>query len=72
MSAEILRSTAQRLRAVDTASFNVFIGLDGFVDNIIDVVDKRTDAVNYARVETIGQLGERISRAAGLSRPVMM
>src|SRR5204863_9769829 len=38
-----------------------------FVDNIIDVVDKRSDATNYSRVETIALLGERISRAAGLS-----
>jgi hypothetical protein len=67
MPQAVLASAAKKLRAFNPAQFNVLVGLDGFVDLIIDVVDKRTDATNYTRVETIGALGERITRAAGLS-----
>ena len=55
------------MNAFNASKFEALVGLDGFVDNIIDVVDKRSDETNYARVSTIAQLGERISRAAGLS-----
>jgi len=43
------------------------IGLDGFVDEIIHVVDKRQDFNNYERIETIAAFGDKISKAAGLS-----
>jgi len=67
MSSAIIASTAQKIQAFNPSKFSTLVGLDGFVDNIIDVVDKRTDAETYTRVETIALLGERISRAAGLS-----
>jgi len=67
MSKTVLLSAAEKLKKFEPARFNVAIGLDGFVDNIIDVVDKRNDAINYTRVETIAAIGERITRAAGLS-----
>jgi hypothetical protein len=67
MSKEVLSSAAAKLKKFSPDKFNVMIGLDGFVDNIIDVVDKRADAANYTRVDLIAALGERISRAAGLS-----
>ena len=67
MSVEIKRSAAKKIRAFDPSSRQALVGLDGFVDNIIDVVDKRSDASNYTRVETIAALGQRITRAAGLS-----
>lgn len=62
-----LSVVAKKLRAFDASKFDVLVGLDGFVDLIIDVVDKRTGPESYTRVETIASLGERISRAAGLS-----
>lgn len=67
MSHPALSTVASKLRKFDASKFNVLVGLDGFVDLIIDVVDKRTGPESYTRVETIGALGERISRAAGLS-----
>src|SRR5438552_2883245 len=67
MSSSLIAGTAAKIKTFDPAKYNTLVGLDGFVDNIIDVVDKRADAKNYTRVETIAQLGERISRAAGLS-----
>lgn len=44
-----------------------FVGYDGFVDEIIHVVDQRMDENRYSRVRTIRQYGKRILGAAGLS-----
>ncbi|GIW76835.1 MAG: hypothetical protein KatS3mg104_1898 [Phycisphaerae bacterium] len=43
------------------------VGLDGFVDNIIAVVDKRHDATNYEPVRTIDAFGKKVLAAAGQS-----
>ncbi len=51
----------------DSAGFSAVIGFDGFVDTIIDVVDKRETVDSYTRIQTIAEFGARISRAAGLS-----
>jgi hypothetical protein len=67
MSHAILAATARKLKSFRAETSNALIGLDGFADNIIDVVDKRTDAAHYTRIETIPLLAERIQRAAGLS-----
>jgi sugar/nucleoside kinase (ribokinase family) len=49
------------------ASFSAFIGLDGFVDEIIHAVDKRENAQEYSRLPTIVSMAERIAGAAGKS-----
>jgi len=48
-------------------SIKAMIGLDGFVDEIIGVVDKRASATEYTLVKTIGELGQKILNAAGQS-----
>jgi sugar/nucleoside kinase (ribokinase family) len=48
-------------------SLRALVGLDGFVDEIIAVVDKRHDRENYEPVKTIDRLGEKILKAAGQS-----
>lgn len=48
-------------------SLTAFVGLDGFVDEILHVVDKRTDATHYSRVPTIAAYAERLAAAAGRS-----
>jgi sugar/nucleoside kinase (ribokinase family) len=60
---------AQKLLAAGgrAGQLTAFVGLDGFVDEILHVVDKRMDARNYERVPTIARLGERIAEAAGKS-----
>ncbi|MFW6336940.1 MAG: PfkB family carbohydrate kinase [Phycisphaeraceae bacterium] len=45
----------------------VLLGFDGFVDSIIDVVDKRRSADDYDAIATIADFGSRISDAAGKS-----
>lgn len=62
-----IASAARALRGFDPSRQEVLVGLDGFVDLILEVVDKRADATHYTRVDTIEQLGQRILRAAGLS-----
>lgn len=44
-----------------------FVGLDGFVDEIIQVVDKRESAEVFQRLPTIAKLAERLAAAAGRS-----
>jgi sugar/nucleoside kinase (ribokinase family) len=53
------RERARQLKA--------FVGLDGFVDEIIHVVDKRESADKYQRMSTIAHLAERLAAAAGRS-----
>lgn len=43
------------------------IGLDGFVDQIISVVDKRESAERFTRVPTLTAMGQKIIAAAGKS-----
>ena len=44
-----------------------FIGLDGFVDEILHVVDQRENAEKYQRLAKISQFAERLAAAAGQS-----
>ncbi len=73
MNTPEFRNTAAA--ALDAAAGRVpqltsFLGLDGFVDEIIAVVDERQDARNYTRIPTISALAERIAAAAGRSTNV--
>ena len=43
------------------------IGLDGFVDEICAVVDKRHDPKSYEPIKTIAEFGQKVVRAAGQS-----
>lgn len=49
------------------SDMTAFVGLDGFVDDILHVVGKRESAENYTRLPTIAQLAERLAGAAGKS-----
>ena len=70
VKAESLSRRAEQLlrgRAQTLASHLVTIGLDGFVDEIVTVVDKRESAARFTRVSTIAALSQRIARASGKS-----
>jgi sugar/nucleoside kinase (ribokinase family) len=47
-----------------------FVGFDGFVDEILHVVDKRESADKYVRLAGISQFAERLAAAAGRSTNV--
>ena len=68
-SSELREQCALKLTAaVERAShLTAFVGLDGFVDEIIHVVDKRENAELFQRVPTIARLAERIAGASGKS-----
>ncbi len=67
--AEIARQAAEALRAFapELPDCPAMVGFDGFVDSIIDVVDKRQDADNYQPLATISDFGDRVQAAAGKS-----
>ncbi|MEA5002390.1 MAG: PfkB family carbohydrate kinase [Christensenella sp.] len=46
------------------------IGFDGFVDEIVHVVDKRIDPENFSRIDTILSYSERLKNGCGLSTNV--
>ncbi len=61
------RVLAAKLSGLPPASPAVLIGLDGFVDRILHVVDKRYDAENCSYVRTLADYGRKVGEAAGLS-----
>ena len=66
---QIIQSTSRKLAAAapDLASFTATIGLDGFVDEIIAVVDKRHGTDKYDAISTIDVFGKKILAATGQS-----
>jgi sugar/nucleoside kinase (ribokinase family) len=52
------------------SELKAFVGLDGFVDEIFHVVDKRESADKYVRLPTISQFSSRLAGAAGKSANV--
>jgi hypothetical protein len=66
---ELREQCAQKLLAGETAAkkMSAFVGLDGFVDEILHVVDKRDSADSFQRLATISKFAERIAAAAGQS-----
>ncbi|HVU07707.1 MAG TPA: hypothetical protein VHG89_04095, partial [Verrucomicrobiae bacterium] len=66
---ELREQCAQKLLAGEVAAKKMaaFVGLDGFVDEILHVVDKRDSADSFTRLATISKLAERVAAAAGRS-----
>ncbi|MDB6027743.1 MAG: hypothetical protein JWM68_3966 [Verrucomicrobiales bacterium] len=63
--AEKLLASTDRVKGM-----SAFVGLDGFVDEILHVVDKRYDAERFDRVPSIANFAERLAGAAGKSTNV--
>jgi hypothetical protein len=71
---ELREKTAAFLSAsIERAQgLTAFVGLDGFVDQIIHAVDTRRNAEEYSRLELITNFGDRIKEAAGRSTNIEM
>ena len=71
-SHEFRTAVADRLIAAAAASapLTAFVGLDGFVDEILHVVDRRQDADHFDAVPTIAAYATRLAAAAGKSTNV--
>ena len=69
---ELRARTAARLQAAagQVGTMQAFLGLDGFVDEILHVVDKRETTDKYQRLTTIAKYAERLAGAAGKSTNV--
>lgn len=66
-SARDLRLNARdRLRS-DSRSCQALVGLDGFIDEIIHVVDQRLDFDRYTRLSSMAAYAQRLGQAAGKS-----
>ena len=63
----VCRTTSDALSQADTNSLACLVGFDGFVDEICGVLETRQSATEYEQVPTIGRLGEKIAKAAGMS-----
>ena len=66
---EVCESTAKKLiEAVgEVSNTRALVGLDGFVDEIIAVVDKRFDDGRFEPIRTIAAFGAKIVAASGES-----
>jgi sugar/nucleoside kinase (ribokinase family) len=66
---DLRRQCAETLGAAAARApgLRALVGLDGFVDQIIHVVDKRDEPSSFKRLSTITGLAERIAAAAGRS-----
>ena len=71
---ELRAACASQLQtnAAKTSGLNAFVGFDGFVDEILHVVDKRESTDKYLRLPTISKYAERLAAAAGKSTNVEM
>ena len=69
---ELREQCAKRLLAsVERAShLTAFVGLDGFVDEIMHLVDVRHSAESFERIPSIAKFAERLAGAAGKSTNV--
>lgn len=70
--ADRIRDAAARFKSALKAHPEpmAWVGLDGFVDQIVRVVDMRTSADEYTPIATIGQYASRLAAAAGKSTNV--
>jgi len=66
---QICSLTSRKLgeKAQSLKSIKAMVGLDGFVDEIIAVVDKRHDHGKFEPIKTIDRFGAKITAAAGES-----
>jgi len=68
-SPQLRQECADKLLAAESRAgqLTAFVGVDGFVDEIIHAVDKRESAEKFDRIRTMTQFAQRIAAAAGKS-----
>lgn len=63
---EALKQLSETLHKSKPAG-EILIGFDGFVDDIIAVIDKRKSVTSYSRIDTISKYAERVNKLSGVS-----
>ncbi len=66
----MLTRVSAQLKQLEKQPFKALVGFDGFVDEIVHVVDQRISPTEYSRIKTLKAYGERIAAASGLSTNV--
>jgi len=69
---EHLQKLYTQLDANRNHGLTMTVGMDGFIDEIYHLVDKRANIDEFERIPTLKEYGERVVRAAGLSTNVEM
>src|SRR5690606_23040204 len=64
---ELLKTLHERLQQLEPSGLRATIGFDGFVDEIVEAVDRRHSFAEYTRMTRMEQFGQRVLQAAGLS-----
>jgi len=64
---ETAKETARLLAAANLQQFPAVMGFDGFVDDIIDVVQERASVDSYTRLPTMAQLAQIVSDSVNRS-----
>jgi len=67
MNTKELVTTAIHKLDNHTTKHSALVGFDGFVDEILHLVDKRQSITSFSRIETITALSDRLAAAAGKS-----
>ena len=72
MTGPLPRQVLEQLSGAQSrlAGLKALVGLDGFLDTILHVVDKRESAVKFTRLSKMGDFAKRIQAAAGFSANV--
>lgn len=63
---ELLLSVANKI-TTPLPSKACLVGFDGFIDEIIEVVDERVSSKTYTRIDSIKNFSERVAQASNLS-----
>lgn len=71
MERDRIKALSEKLKSIDPLK-KALIGLDGFVDEVVHVVDKRTGIEDYVRLDSMAEYGRRITRSAGFSTNIEM
>ena len=69
---KLLESIARRLKGSKPEQVRAIIGFDGFVDEVVYLVDKRYDKDRYDRIRYLADYGKKVCDATGLSMNIEM
>lgn len=69
---EALHNLRLKMEQVDKTSLKALVGFDGFVDQVVEVVNTRIDADHYERINYLADYGNKIVASAGMSMNIEM
>ena len=67
---EQLQKLHSELAAKKNHNLQMLVGMDGFIDEILHLVDKRQNIDQFTRITTLKEYGQMITKASGLSTNV--